>query len=63
MKGTTVAKGPRRRSPSKGSYHAKVMKNAHKSAKDPVPAASDVEVYDADGNLIRVERTKKPLTP
>ena len=55
-----MGKGPRKRKPSKGSYHKKTVRSARKHAS--LPPASDVEVRDAEGNLLRVERSKKPLT-
>lgn len=52
-------KGSRRRSPSKGSYHRKQVRAARTN--DSMPHASDVEVRDANGTLVRIERSKKPL--
>lgn len=55
-----MGKGHRPKSRSQRRYHKRTVRAQRKLSS--MPPASDVEVRDADGNLIRVERTKKPLT-
>jgi hypothetical protein len=56
-----LSKGPRKRTPSSTRFHKRAVRHNRRSV--AMPQASDVEVYDAvTGELLRTERTKKPLT-
>lgn len=52
-------KGSRRRPPSKGSYHKKQLRQNRQC--DAMPAASDVMIFDAEGNVVGIEPSRKPI--
>lgn len=53
-------KKPQNRQPSRTRHHRKARKANWNG--NPMPESSDVEVRDANtGELLRIERTKKPL--
>lgn len=56
-----LSKGPQRKTTRR--YRKRVLREeARRTQHTDLPQASDVQVFDTDGNLIRIERTRKPLT-